>query len=157
MMNAEYFAHLYEYDHFENRTVLNILRQLSLAATQTHSLLAHLLQAKKIWMWRMRGKNYQRLDIWPELSLEECEQLIDQNGKDWSDFLEVLTDDDLLREVVFEDSKGVEYRMPTRDILTHVLMHGAYHRGQIASAVRSAGSEPVNTDYIRYAALSNRS
>jgi len=30
----------------------------------------------------------------------------------------------------------------------HVTIHSAYHRGQIASDVRSAGQEPAYTDYI---------
>jgi len=31
-----------------------------------------------------------------------------------------------------------------------VALHGSYHRGQVAAAVRAAGGEPVNTDYITY-------
>jgi len=34
------------------------------------------------------------------------------------------------------------------DILTHVAMHGAYHRAQIAAAVRESGREPAYTDFI---------
>ena len=35
-----------------------------------------------------------------------------------------------------------------RDILTHVTMHSAYHRGQIAADVRVAGFTPAYTDFI---------
>lgn len=34
------------------------------------------------------------------------------------------------------------------DILTHVLMHSAYHRGQIASHMRANGKTPAYTDFI---------
>jgi uncharacterized damage-inducible protein DinB len=34
------------------------------------------------------------------------------------------------------------------DILTHVLLHSAYHRGQIASQTRAAGGTPAYTDFI---------
>ena len=34
------------------------------------------------------------------------------------------------------------------DILTHVLLHSAYHRGQIASQVRAGGEQPAYTDFI---------
>ena len=34
------------------------------------------------------------------------------------------------------------------DILSHVLRHSHYHRGQIASAVREAGGTPAYTDFI---------
>jgi len=33
-------------------------------------------------------------------------------------------------------------------ILTHVVLHGAYHRGQIATIVRGSGETPAYTDYI---------
>jgi uncharacterized damage-inducible protein DinB len=34
------------------------------------------------------------------------------------------------------------------DVLTHVLLHSAYHRGQIASQMRAGGEEPAYTDFI---------
>jgi len=34
------------------------------------------------------------------------------------------------------------------DILTHVTIHSAYHRGQIASDLRAAGQAPAYTDFI---------
>ena len=35
-------------------------------------------------------------------------------------------------------------------VLTHVALHGSYHRGQIAALIRSGGDEPINTDYIMW-------
>jgi uncharacterized damage-inducible protein DinB len=32
--------------------------------------------------------------------------------------------------------------------LTHVLLHSAYHRGQIASQMRGNGQTPAYTDFI---------
>jgi uncharacterized damage-inducible protein DinB len=36
------------------------------------------------------------------------------------------------------------------DMLLHVALHGAYHRGQIALLVRAGGSTPSPTDYIAF-------
>lgn len=36
------------------------------------------------------------------------------------------------------------------DIVTHVVIHGAYHRGQIAKMVARAGTAVVNTDYVMW-------
>jgi uncharacterized damage-inducible protein DinB len=33
-------------------------------------------------------------------------------------------------------------------VLLHVIMHSAYHRGQIAMAMRAAGQQPAYTDFI---------
>jgi DinB family len=41
----------------------------------------------------------------------------------------------------------------------HVVMHGTYHRGQIAAEVRAAGGAPEYTDFIhavRAAAVGSR-
>jgi len=37
------------------------------------------------------------------------------------------------------------------DVLTHVVTHSGYHRGQIASAIRSDGGTPAYTDFIHAA------
>ena len=46
------------------------------------------------------------------------------------------------------NSKGEPYTSSVEDILTHVVFHGAYHRGQIAAKMRESGLEPAYTDYI---------
>lgn len=147
-MSPEYFAELYTYDNRMNRQVLDRLRTLGEVDERTRKIFSHLLQTKKLWMWRMRGDDYRSLVIWPELSWEECETLIEENDRDWTGFLGGLREEDLDREVIYVNSKGTEFNTPVRDILTHVLIHGGYHRGQIALAMRNAGAEPLVTDYI---------
>ena len=36
------------------------------------------------------------------------------------------------------------------DMLLQVVLHGCYHRGQVALVVRGAGAEPSPTDYIAF-------
>jgi uncharacterized damage-inducible protein DinB len=36
------------------------------------------------------------------------------------------------------------------DILTDVVIHGAYHRGQVARIIGRGGGQSPNTDYIAY-------
>ena len=52
------------------------------------------------------------------------------------------------RMVEYRNSKGEAWSNRVEDILTHVLMHSAYHRGQIALEMRAAGTEPAYTDFI---------
>ena len=60
------------------------------------------------------------------------------------------TGDDRAREVDYTNSSGERFRTPLGEILLHVTHHGEHHRGQIARAVRRAGDEPVNTDFITF-------
>ena len=55
---------------------------------------------------------------------------------------------DLIRMVEYRNSKGEAWSNRVEDILTHVLMHSAYHRGQIALEMRASGAQPAYTDFI---------
>ena len=51
----------------------------------------------------------------------------------------------------YRNTKGQEFATPVLDILTHVVIHGAYHRGQIAKCIGRCGGVAVNTDFITFA------
>ena len=62
---------------------------------------------------------------------------------------ELLSRTDILdRSVHYTNSKGEAYDSLVGDILTHVFMHSAYHRGQIAADMRQNGVTPAYTDFI---------
>lgn len=54
----------------------------------------------------------------------------------------------LSQAVSYKNSKGELWTSTVQDVLTHVLMHSAYHRGQIASQMRANGQTPAYTDFI---------
>ena len=51
-----------------------------------------------------------------------------------------LSEADLDGMVVYRNTKGEEFASTLVDILTHVVIHGAYHRGQIARVLGAAGT-----------------
>ena len=67
----------------------------------------------------------------------------------WAAFLARISDADLagVREQSFNNRP---YRRLTRDIIVHVLLHGSYHRGQIAMLVTHAGGKRQSTDLIGF-------
>jgi uncharacterized damage-inducible protein DinB len=65
--------------------------------------------------------------------------------------VENLTEDGLRVEALYHNSKGIEYRTPVHDVLTHVFLHSHYHRGQSAAALRALGVDPPWTDFIAFA------
>jgi uncharacterized damage-inducible protein DinB len=69
-------------------------------------------------------------------------------AKAWRNLLSAASDEDLVRPVHYTNSKGETYTSTVADIMMHVAMHSAYHRGQIASDMRAAGVEPAYTDFI---------
>ena len=92
----------------------------------------------------------QRCVVWPTLSLAECQELAAENTRGYQHYFEKLTDSDLTSEVRYRNTKGDGYANSVLDILTHVVIHGAYHRGQIARIIGRGGGVTPNTDYIAY-------
>ena len=54
---------------------------------------------------------------------------------------------ELVRSVAYVNSKGEEWTTSVEDILMHVVLHSAYHRGQVAYVLRAGGATPAYTDY----------
>jgi uncharacterized damage-inducible protein DinB len=50
--------------------------------------------------------------------------------------------------ITYRNTKGEPWTNSVGDILMHVTMHSAYHRGQIAAAMRAEGHAPAYTDFI---------
>ena len=119
-------------------------------------LLSHLIAAERVWLLRLRNEDSSIQPVWPTLSRETMGARVAENHAGYVRLLSTLSDDELASEVVYTNQSGREFRTRVDDILIHVATHGAYHRGQIAAAVRAGGGEPVNTDYIAYVRESGR-
>ena len=57
------------------------------------------------------------------------------------------------RVIEYRRFTGEEYKSPVSDILLHLSLHGAHHRGQIATYVSKKGKKPINTDFVQYCLL----
>jgi uncharacterized damage-inducible protein DinB len=66
----------------------------------------------------------------------------------WKTLLSQTSLERLSGKINYTNSKGEPWSNTVQDILTHVLLHSAYHRGQIASQVRAGGEQPAYTDFI---------
>ena len=113
-------------------------------------LLGHLVAAERVWLLRVRGEAPD-CPIWPEWPLERIEELAAANAAAFGEMVSALTDEEAGGLVEYRNSQGVAFQNSVRDILTHVALHGSYHRGQIAMTLRAGGADPVNTDFITYA------
>ncbi|MEO5590271.1 MAG: DinB family protein [Gemmatimonadaceae bacterium] len=142
-------AKLIEHLAWADERVLASLRQADTVLPAALGLHAHILGAEHVWYCRIRGSP-PKVAVWPELSLDECAQLATTNAADWRGLVAGLSDGDLESLITYRNSSGVEFTTSLEDILIHVGMHGAYHRGQVAAMLRSAGETPSPTDYIQW-------
>jgi len=141
---------MYAHMEWADQRVLALVDRDPDRATSVMPLLSHLLAAERVWLLRLRNEDCSVQPVWPELSRETMGVLVAENSDGYARLLSTMSDDELASEVAYTNQLGQPYRTRVDDILIHVAMHGSYHRGQIASAVRAAGGEPINTDYIAY-------
>jgi uncharacterized damage-inducible protein DinB len=144
---VEHLRRQFAYDAWANGQVLATLGVSARSATRPLQLLAHILSAERLWLERIR-KAPQSLPVWPDFGFEECQAQIANLARLWREFLGQISPAGLLDEVTYKNTKGEPWASTVEDILTHVLLHSAYHRGQIASQVRAGGEQPAYTDFI---------
>ena len=142
----EHLRRLLRYDGWANRETLASLQQ-DPPPPKSLRWMAHIIGAEYLWMARLQ-REVPVLPVWPDLDLEACSAALDQLSSQWLDFLDEDLSERLTESVAYTNSKGESWTTTVEEILIHVTIHSAYHRGQIAADVRSAGSSPAYTDYI---------
>jgi uncharacterized damage-inducible protein DinB len=143
----EYLRRQFAYDSWANRAVLTALSRNTSSSARPLQLLTHILSAERLWLERIRKKP-QSLPVWPDFPADRCEAQISELDRLWREYLGQLSPSALSEKVAYKNSKGEPWASTVEDVLTHVLLHSAYHRGQIASQMRAGGEEPAYTDFI---------
>jgi uncharacterized damage-inducible protein DinB len=145
-----HFRKLYKHVAWADALVLQSLRAAHAVLKKDQDLYSHILGSEHVWLSRIKGTTAQ-VAVWPSLTLDEAERLAGQNMAAFNDVISELTEEGRETPVTYRNSAGEQFTSTLEDILTHVSLHGAYHRGQIAASIRAAGDVPSPTDYIAFA------
>lgn len=141
---------MFEHLHWANQRILETLKNIEGENKQVNNLFSHILLAEHVWFTRLKEIDSSKLPIWAEVSLEVCAELVNQNNQNFNELLSSLSKSALSQIVSYRNSTGKEFNNSVREILTHVGLHGQYHRGQINLLLRSNEIEPVNVDFITF-------
>jgi uncharacterized damage-inducible protein DinB len=147
MNGKDHFLRMFSYDHWANRECLTTLRDRTSTPARVLRLIAHALSAEKLWLERLQQVP-QSVVVWPTSTIDDCLALADEMLAAWKNYINPLTLRDFEKQVDYRNSKGEPWTSRVEDVLIHVLMHSAYHRGQAALEMRAAGLQPAYTDYI---------
>ena len=129
----------------------DLYREAGASFTSIQGTMAHILGAEQVWLSRFVGDP---LDYVPGL-----EQYPDfatlQAGFDdfWPQaeyFLASLTNEMLLGDLHYTNTRGEERTLKLWQALTHLSHHSAYHRGQVITLLRQMGYEPPSTDLLLF-------
>jgi uncharacterized damage-inducible protein DinB len=145
----DHFTRLFQHVEWADARVLESLRAAQHPQRRSLELYSHILGSEHVWLSRITG-TIQQVDVWPVLTLDECEKLGKENITAFRDLVSRLTPDLLEKPITYRNSAGDQFTSTVEEMLTHVAMHGSYHRGQIAAALRAGGDTPNPTDYIAF-------
>jgi len=144
---VQHYIRLFRYDAWANQEVLAGLRASAAPAERPLKFMSHILAAERVWLERLQGQK-QSVPVWPQHTADECARQAAELLSLWEKYLAANTEAGLAATVKYKNSSGETWESRPDDILMHVIMHSAYHRGQIAADVRSAGFTPAYTDFI---------
>lgn len=146
----DYFGKLFKHVAWADARVLQSLRAAHSVLKKDLDLYSHILGAEHVWLSRIKGVPA-KVAVWPTLTLDEAERLAGENVAGFEGVVSELTEESRATPITYRNSAGDQFTSTLEDILAHVCLHGAYHRGQIAASIRAAGDVPNPTDYIAFA------
>ncbi|MDQ2769325.1 MAG: damage-inducible protein DinB [Bacteroidota bacterium] len=133
-----------------------LLRRLDSSVAAGHEiappvlrLFSHVINAQCIWIARIGG-TASPVKVWQEHDLAGIHHWHEQSSVKLSELCAGTDEAELDRFIHYTNSQGDAYDSQVRDILTHAVTHATYHRAQVATRMREAGLEPVNSDFITY-------
>lgn len=144
-----YLERLFQHAAWADQRTLAALRDTPAAHAEGLPLLAHLLAAEHVWLRRLQ-LGEPRHAVWPTLDIDQCASLAAENAAGYEAFLGQLPEERLADAIRYRTSQGKELVTSIIDILTHVTLHGPYHRGQIAKIIGRHGGVAISTDFIMF-------
>ncbi|MEF3308051.1 DinB family protein [Paenibacillus sp. GYB004] len=142
--------HLY----WANLRILDALEESETKNKDLLKLVRHVAVAERVWLSRLQGKGNAPYSLWEEAEdLAAIRTMFEDNAELYRVYIEGLEESALDEMIDYANQSGVPFRTSVRDILSQVLLHGQYHRGQINRALRNESAEPAQIDYITFARI----
>ena len=116
----------------------------------------HVWDAEQVWLSRLQGT---AKTTWPSENFNGTkEELLNgfiEGSKDIVNFAASKDSAYLLSNVTYKNMKGTEFTNSVDEILSHVVNHGTFHRGQLITMLRELGFTSFESqDLITYLRLS---
>jgi uncharacterized damage-inducible protein DinB len=148
---------LLEFHHWATNLTVNAVkalppeqftRDLGSSFPSVRDTLVHVFMADRAWLGRLEGQSPPRANAgdYPDLNslLEVWEPVLTR----WPTVVESLGDPERLIE--YKSFTGDPFTNPLGQIVRHVVNHGTYHRGQVATMLRQLGAQAVSSDLIYF-------
>lgn len=159
-MDLQTLRRLYEFNAWADRRTLEscavltpeqFTQDMKSSFHSVRDTLVHIFGAEWIWLERWQGRSPTAFPWAPNFP--------DHTGvrarwmeveRDLQRFVEGLTQEDLDKSLQVRTMAGGIYTQPLWEMMQHVVNHGSYHRGQLATMLRQLGAKPAAEDLILF-------
>ena len=148
MQTVEHLRELFRYNDWANRRIVVALKDNE--CEPARRILAHLLTTEQEYFERLYGKDSTGFDFWPGLTVSDCGRIAQEIADRYEKLIRGFDEDGLDLIARYHSSEGKPFDNTFREILAHVLLHSATHRGNIILKLRESGFVPPTIDYIIY-------
>jgi uncharacterized damage-inducible protein DinB len=157
-MNVADFRLLYDYNAWADHRTLEacaalneeqFTRDMGSSFRSVRDTLLHIMQVEWLWLERWHGRSPTSFAAdrqYPDA--ESIRARWAEIERDLLDYLASLTSEEVQRVVQHKTTAGVPQAQPLWQMLQHLVNHGTYHRGQVATMLRQLGAKPIATDLI---------
>jgi uncharacterized damage-inducible protein DinB len=110
--------------------------------------LVHVFTADRAWLGRLEGQSPPRAIAADFATLDSLLKVWEPVLTRWPTVVESLGDPGRLIE--YQSFAGEPFTNSLGQIVRHVVNHGTYHRGQVATMLRQLGAQAVSSDLIYF-------
>ena len=119
----------FEYELWANKIILESLRKINDNDERSLLLFSHILSGHSMWLSRIKAQEFS-CTLFQVRSLDEIETVMHENAKNWNDYLQTITEEELNSVIRFiYPPDGSKREMNIDATLTHLISHSTYHRG----------------------------
>jgi uncharacterized damage-inducible protein DinB len=159
-MTANDLQSLFDYGHWANRKLLDVIAQLTpeqftQPVADNHgsirNTMVHIMSAEWGWLNRCgapdRGPALNPNDFPTAAYLISTWNQVQGYARD---LFSKLRDEDVARNIDFTIGGSEKRSLPLGQLLQHAVNHGVHHRGQVSLLLRLLGYNPDNLDILIY-------
>jgi uncharacterized damage-inducible protein DinB len=148
---------LLEYHRWATNLTVNAAKALTLeqftqdlgsSFPSVRDTLAHVFTADRAWLGRLEGQAPPRANAGDFAELASLLEVWEPVLTRWPTVVETLGDPGRLIE--YKSFAGEPFTNTLGQIVRHVVNHGTYHRGQVATMLRQLGAQAVSSDLIYF-------
>jgi uncharacterized damage-inducible protein DinB len=129
-------------------TLEQFTRDLGSSFPSVRDTLVHVFTADRAWLGRLEGHSPPRANAGDYADLASLLEVWEPVLTRWPIVVGTLGDPGRLIE--YKSFAADPFTNPLGQIVKHVVNHGTYHRGQVATMLRQLGAQAVSSDLIGF-------